>query len=363
MRISVVVTCFNYESFVGEAIRSVLASRRPADEVIVVDDGSTDRSASVVCRFPGITLLKQPNGGMASALNRGIRESSGDVVVFLDADDTMSVDRLGWIEEAFFDVGVVMAWHPLSIVDARGRIRGTCPDDPLPDGDLIDQTVRCGLGTFAVTSGIAVRRTLLDSIGPIPERFRNTAEAFVIRRALFEGRVAATSQTLGTYRVHADSFHRRRQDESLEALVEVLDRRMAFAVNEFQLIAEMAAAVGRAIDSSTFASRDKRFLDMTLARIRLLDPKSADSFRASVQQGLGAPSKYRQYVWVPTLALSYAALPTWAASWYFTTKFSIAEQTGWRSVAARCYWFMLKRRRRLRRWIISRLPSRRLAEP
>src|SRR5207302_4981495 len=87
---SVVVNNHNYERFVGEAVESALAQTYPHTEVVVVDDGSTDGSRDVLERFRGdIQLVLKPNGGQRSAFNAGLERSSGDLVCFLDADDTL----------------------------------------------------------------------------------------------------------------------------------------------------------------------------------------------------------------------------------------------------------------------------------
>ncbi len=95
MRISVVIPTFNRAAVVGEAIASVLAQTRPADEVIVVDDGSTDRTAEVLARFGDrISVVAQPNGGVSAARNTGIASATGDWLAFLDSDDLWLPHRL-----------------------------------------------------------------------------------------------------------------------------------------------------------------------------------------------------------------------------------------------------------------------------
>jgi len=85
----VVVPLFNKATLVGRALKSVLAQTFTDFEVIVVDDGSTDESYDVVCRFsdPRIRVVRQDNGGPGAARNRGVRESCADLLTFLDADD------------------------------------------------------------------------------------------------------------------------------------------------------------------------------------------------------------------------------------------------------------------------------------
>jgi GT2 family glycosyltransferase len=87
--VSVVVTCHNQAQFLAEAIESVLAQTYPWIEVIVIDDGSGDNSAEVAARYPGVKVVPQTNRGLAAARNRGLLESTGEYVVFLDADDRL----------------------------------------------------------------------------------------------------------------------------------------------------------------------------------------------------------------------------------------------------------------------------------
>ncbi len=86
--ISVVIPCYNAERYIGATLRSVLAQGLPDIEVIVVDDGSNDGSADMVrSGFPGVTLLRQANQGVAAARNHGIEQARGDWIAFVDADD------------------------------------------------------------------------------------------------------------------------------------------------------------------------------------------------------------------------------------------------------------------------------------
>jgi glycosyltransferase involved in cell wall biosynthesis len=88
MRVSVLLACWNAASYVGEAVQSVLDQRPAPHEIIAVDDGSTDRSASVLERFgTRLILIRQANSGVGAALNRAAAEATGDALAFIDADD------------------------------------------------------------------------------------------------------------------------------------------------------------------------------------------------------------------------------------------------------------------------------------
>jgi len=93
--VSVVIPVYNGVRHLGDALASVLAQTRPAQEVIVVDDGSTDGSAVLLRdRFPTVRCLRQDNAGAGAARNRGVAAATGDFLAFLDADDLWEPDKL-----------------------------------------------------------------------------------------------------------------------------------------------------------------------------------------------------------------------------------------------------------------------------
>lgn len=93
--VSVVIPTYNYGRFISDAINSVLAQTRPPDEIIVVDDGSTDDTAETVSKFGDrVKYIHQNNAGVCDARNRGVRESIGELIAFLDADDTWEPTKL-----------------------------------------------------------------------------------------------------------------------------------------------------------------------------------------------------------------------------------------------------------------------------
>ncbi len=93
--ISVIIPVHNGEHFIVEAVQNVLSQNYPAIELIVVDDGSTDQTKSIIEQIPyDIRYFHQPNEGPASARNRGIRDASGDFIAFLDADDLWPENNL-----------------------------------------------------------------------------------------------------------------------------------------------------------------------------------------------------------------------------------------------------------------------------
>jgi glycosyltransferase involved in cell wall biosynthesis len=87
--VSVIIPCHNGEQFLTEAVESVLAQTVVADEIIVVDDGSTDATPQIVSRYPQLRYLRQAQQGVSRSRNTAAAASQGDYIVFLDHDDRL----------------------------------------------------------------------------------------------------------------------------------------------------------------------------------------------------------------------------------------------------------------------------------
>ena len=95
MSISVVIPAYNAERFLAETLESVLAQTLPADEILVIDDGSADATGSIAESYaPRITVFRRPNGKAAAARNFGVEQATGDWIAFLDADDVWHPGKL-----------------------------------------------------------------------------------------------------------------------------------------------------------------------------------------------------------------------------------------------------------------------------
>lgn len=93
-KISVIIPTYNRAHCLARALDSVLSQRLPADEIIVVNDGSTDDTDSVLKNYPQVMVISQHNQGVSAARNRGIEAASGDWVALLDSDDEWAPDKL-----------------------------------------------------------------------------------------------------------------------------------------------------------------------------------------------------------------------------------------------------------------------------
>lgn len=166
--VSVIIPAFNAAACIAETIQSVQAQNWDRLEMIVVDDGSTDDTAEVVChlakRDRRIRLIRQPNQGVAAARNRAIAEAKGEYVAPLDADDLWHPDKLRRqverLEEAGPDVGLVYCWW--DVVDESGRRLARSYPWAL-EGELAD--VHVALNFIGNASVPLIRRSCLDELG------------------------------------------------------------------------------------------------------------------------------------------------------------------------------------------------------
>jgi glycosyltransferase involved in cell wall biosynthesis len=93
--VSVIIPTYNYARFIGDALGGVFSQTRSPAEIIVVDDGSTDETQDIVRGFgDGVKYIRQENAGVCAARNRGVAESTGELISFLDADDIWEPTKL-----------------------------------------------------------------------------------------------------------------------------------------------------------------------------------------------------------------------------------------------------------------------------
>lgn len=257
-RVSIVVTCHDYAHFLGACLASLARQTRPPDQVIVVDDGSTDASAGIARGWPGgAIVLEQPNRGQASAFNAGFARATGEMVLFLDADDALEPDALEILRGA---------WHPelaaigfrLNLIDAAGRPEGFYPVEP-PDGDMRPDLLTHGHFRFVPTSGNAFTRSRVAPAFPLPEaRWRISADAVLLRVAALAGPIRQLPFALANYRNHGgNAYHR----AALPAL--------AFQRRGVRDAADACLAVADLRDDAVFGvDPDAQRLDLLLAFVR-----------------------------------------------------------------------------------------------
>ncbi|HEV3105424.1 MAG TPA: glycosyltransferase family A protein [Trinickia sp.] len=209
--ITIAICNYNYERFLASAIDSALAQTYPATKVLVIDDGSADRSREIIAQYGSrVRSVMKSNGGQVSAYNRAIEEIDTDYVILLDADDVLYPDAALEVLRRFEACRhCVKVQFKLDVIGQNGEPTGVSvphSDAPADCGALL----RHGwLYPSPPASGNAYRVRALRRIFPIPETAegRYGADFFAIYGIALVGQVASISHALGAYRVHNAGAH------------------------------------------------------------------------------------------------------------------------------------------------------------
>ncbi len=197
--ISVIIPVYNCEKYLEQALCSIQNQTIQPDEIIVIDDGSTDRSAHIVKRFNGIKYTYQNNHGVSVARNRGIRLAKGQILAFLDADDLWPENKLETQMQYFKKdplIEVVMG-HVQCLRLLKG-IGKQCHFEEF----------RNPFFTF-LFGAVLFRRSIFDKIGFLDEGLRFSEDVDWFLRAKESGACMLTlQQTTLLYRLHETNMVR-----------------------------------------------------------------------------------------------------------------------------------------------------------
>jgi len=206
--VSVVIGAYNAENFIEETLASALDQTLTEPyEVILVDDGSTDATASIAKRFadrdPRVRFVHKENGGSASARNAGAKAARGEFLAILDADDRCHRDRLRRLLQAFRDdptLGIVGSWARL--FDGSGVLGVIRP--PL-EHEVITKAVLSGSGVGFVLASMMCRSALFFDAGGYDERYPTSEDYELVVRLAKRTRCANVPEPLYDVRVHSAS--------------------------------------------------------------------------------------------------------------------------------------------------------------
>ncbi len=220
--VSVIIPAYNQGQFVGQAIQSVLDQTFADFEAVVVDDGSTDDTATVIQAFrdPRVRYVFQENRGLSAARNTGIRYASGDYLSYLDSDDLFLAKKLELLVSALQaapEIGLI-AGQAVPI-DEDGQRAGRVFDIALPEE--LEQLV---LGNPLHVGSVLVRRSWQSRAGLFDETLRSYEDWDMwLRMALAGCRMTSVAEPVSLYRFHGEQMTRQ-QSQMTEATFAVLDK-------------------------------------------------------------------------------------------------------------------------------------------
>jgi len=209
MWVSIIINNYNYARFLSAAIDSALAQTWHPLEVVVVDDGSTDDSWSVIQRYGSrVRAIRQANGGQGAAYNADFAASRGQWVLFLDADDLLDADALQRMM-ALAEAEVAKVQGPLRCIAADGQSLGGTVPYHAHDGDVTPIVRRFRHYAAPPSSGNLFRRSAIEPYLPMPAAaWRYGADTVTIVLSAFHGQVATVPSPIGSYRLHTGANRR-----------------------------------------------------------------------------------------------------------------------------------------------------------
>jgi len=244
MKTTCLVNNYNYARYVVDAVESALAQTRCFDEIIVVDDGSTDASRELLlsryAHHPLVQLIAKPNQGQLSCFNEGFRRCTGDLVFFLDADDLYEP---GYLED------VLTIYRQTKAIDCVfvsprtiGSAMAECVEEETDrdHGYTVLLALMLEIWIGAPTSCLSMRRRLLEKILPLPlcDDWRTRADDCLVYGASLAGgrkyhrarpwvhyRVHGANHYFGTVASPADAY---RRGLALHRLFQLMVRRMGY---------------------------------------------------------------------------------------------------------------------------------------
>ena len=207
--VSAIIPNYNYARYVGEAVESALGQTYPNIEVIVVDDGSTDNSLEVLEQYRDrIKIIEQKNSGVCVARNRGVAESAGEYIAFLDADDVWLPKKIEKQVQLFQKETILGLVHVgVREVDAdnntlRERLGGM-------EGNLENELLLFERDDIVLGggSGLMVPRYIFNEIGGFDVLMSTSADWDLFYRVSAKYRIGFVPQLLLAYRMHNSNMH------------------------------------------------------------------------------------------------------------------------------------------------------------
>ena len=203
-KITALIPTYNCERYICDAIDSVLAQTYPVHEVIVVDDGSADKTESVLARYgTRIKYIRQANAGPPAARNTGIARATGDFIALLDSDDMWlpeKLERQVKYLEKHVECGLV--YTDMKTFDDTGIIEESVKvtrNLTLPSGHIFPQVFA---ETLFQTSAVLIRKTCVDAVGTFDASLRMGDDYELFMRIARHYELGYVDQPLVLYRQH-----------------------------------------------------------------------------------------------------------------------------------------------------------------
>jgi glycosyltransferase involved in cell wall biosynthesis len=230
--VSIIIPCYNGETYLAQAIESALMQTYQPVEIIVVDDGSTDNSPAIAQRFP-VQYIHQQNQGLTPTRNLGIQQSKGDYLVFLDADDRIRPEAV--------EAGLSMMLERPECAMVIGDHVFISPDG----AHLRDSHKRClpaahyeallRSNFIEMISSVLFRRTVLEQVGGFDTTLSVAEDYELYLRVARKHPICSHPSVVAEYRIHQTNASRN-SELMLTMTMQVLKRQAPFVRGHARLL-------------------------------------------------------------------------------------------------------------------------------
>lgn len=282
-KVSIVINNYNYAEFLEACIDSALAQTYRNVEIIVVDDGSTDRSRGLLEKYKRrVTVILKEHGGETSGRNEGFRQASGDIVTFLDSDDFLKPNAVARVVEKWQPCYAKLQF-PLRVVNRQGESTGLLmPRCRLDEGRVDHLLLRTGRYITTPGSGNFYGRWLLERIMPVPvAEWPQSVDSYAATFAGFYGEIGAIHEPLGFYRVHDSNMTRSVAGNSID--LSQLERLMSRGLRLRALIEKIAHDL-QLRPNPGIVTCHWLYLKLELAQLRLVEHVSVSKLFSKARQ-------------------------------------------------------------------------------
>ncbi len=220
-KVSVTIPCYNSERFIAETIQSVLDQTFTDFEIIIINDGSSDKTEEIVRSFAGprVKYFYQKNMGLSKTRNKLLELSSGEFIAFLDHDDVWFPHKLEK-QMVLFEKNpeVVLVYSDCLVVDANGESTGRwIRQNKLYRGMVFRELLSCN---FIPLSTVVLKKTVFREVGNFLP-YRNAEEYDLFLKCASRHLFDYVDEPLAKYRIHASNYGRMHSDVAFKETIEI----------------------------------------------------------------------------------------------------------------------------------------------
>ncbi len=280
MKIDVVIPIYNAENFLEETISSVASQTYPVNQIILINDGSTDSSHNIIerlsNRYTNIKTYEQKNSGPSAARNKGILNSSAELIALLDADDVWEKNKLELQISCFLknrNLGV--AYCAYNVIDEQSNpYRNETPLQPKLQGSIYDKLI-FGNQISGCDSAVLIRKECLNQCGLFDESLPYGEDWDLWLRIASQFEFDFIPQSLVKIRRYPNSHSSRLKNQDLKFNLQVLNKQLTLFPQKEHLIHQslesmLVNTTDNWVNQLLFGSSIRQMIPSSFARLLLL---------------------------------------------------------------------------------------------